>query len=201
MTIVDWAVGGVLGRSWLYAQMAAMNHAIYRWRRQTRFLAMFDVDEYLLPRQPHPTLAALVDGYRQVFASLPLAGLRFRSHFFGGVRGSFPPADRLVIDTFEFADENVTVDGYQKLIVLPDRVSQRVNIHSLEAQPWLEISPAHAVLNHYWWTRPRPAGGNVRETEIIERFGEALRSRVPRESLAASASRRPSTWARGGANN
>ena len=47
VTLVNWPYPPLKGRFWNSVQRAAMNHCLWSFGRFTRWLAMFDVDEYL----------------------------------------------------------------------------------------------------------------------------------------------------------
>ena len=149
---------------------------------------MFDVDEFILPRSSDdmPSLLhrfdARVDAERLGAVGLPC-------QFFGGGRSKSLP-EGLLPELYTLRDPGVERQGYEKLIVAPAHIDNRLNIHSLVREPLLMLNESDAIFNHYWWQRPR-ATSTVPEDELMRRFGARFRARVPLDSLTRSSLAKP----------
>lgn len=186
VTVVDWRIGeryqhwGAV--SWLYAQMAAMNHFLVRFGGDAgEWVGMLDVDEFVFfPSDANATL------YDNLLATSDeaCAGVAVRCRFFGGRRATQLPEDFLP-RFMHLAEAAVEVHGYEKVFVRPQRIQWRVNIHSLVRERLCVAEPAHAHMQHYWWNRARPTA-TVVDKSFWQRYGAHLERVVDASALKRS---------------
>jgi hypothetical protein len=187
VTVFDWRIGDRYQHwgavSWLYTQMAAMNHFLVRFGAEcAEWVGMFDVDEFVFfPGAP--------DSIGALLARSPqwddCAGVALRCRFFGGQRTKLLPEDFLP-RAMQRAEADVEKQGYEKVFVRPRRIQWRVNIHSLVRER-LCFCDAHADahVQHYWWNRPRP-NATTPESALWQRYGDRLSRAVDPTALRRS---------------
>jgi len=194
VTVVDWRIGeryqhwGAV--SWLYAQMAAMNHFLVRFGDAAagEWVGMFDVDEIVyFPRDANATL---LDGLLAA-SDAACAGVAVRCRFFGGRRTTQLPADFLP-RFMHLAEADVEPHGYEKLFLRPHRVQWRVNIHSLVRERLCTADAARVHMLHYWWNRPRP-NATTFDDSFWRRYGPHL-ERVVDPALIRHSDRAQKQW-------
>jgi hypothetical protein len=191
VTIVDWRIGLRYQHwgsfSWLYSQMAAMNHFLVRFGAASEWIGMFDVDEFVHFVADDEPKSVYDDLLGVVMANDSLcAGIALRCRFFGGQRRVALPEDFLP-RMMQLAEPDVEAHGYEKLFVQPTRIQWRVNIHGLVRERLCTADAhKHAHMLHYWWNRPRRTA-TVQDDTLWRRYGARLVERVPPDTLRRSA--------------
>jgi hypothetical protein len=149
---------------------------------------MMDVDEFMLPRQTDSMLDVLNEFDVRADRE-QLGALGMYCQFYGGSRSKSLP-EGLLPELYTLRDDGVELQGYEKLIVMPAHIDNRLNIHGLVHEKLLMLNETKAIFNHYWWQRPR-SGSTVEDDELMRRFGERWRQRVPLASLRRSSLAKP----------
>jgi len=149
--LIDWPSDPT--RSWAGVQHTGVNHAIYHSQDETRWLAIMDVDEFLVPLQ-HYTLVEFLkehENYGQVVVMW---------RYFGTSGVEKIPEDRLMIETLTMREKFVPGNVNDvKSIVKPKAVSYG-EVHESKLKDGfqtkyyndgLEESPP--IIMHHYWTR------------------------------------------------
>lgn len=149
--LIDWPSDPT--KSWAGVQLTGVNHAVYHAQDESRWLAIMDVDEFLVPLHHYSLIDFLEEheNYAQVVVMW---------RYFGTSGVEKIPEDRLMIETLTrreaFVPGNVN-DG--KSIVRPKAVHY-AKVHESELKPGfqtkyyndgLEESPP--IIMHHYWTR------------------------------------------------
>lgn len=189
-TVIDWRIGQRYQHwgsfSWLYSQIAAMNHFLVRFGPASEWVGMFDIDEFVYFVNDNQKHSIYVDLLQAIVADDSLcAGVALRCRFFGGQRRLTLPEDFLP-RYMHLGEADVEEHGYEKVFVRPARLQWRVNIHSLVRER-LCVADAHklAHMQHYWWNRPR-RNATVRDDSLWRRYGARLLERVPPSAILRS---------------
>lgn len=143
-----------------FPQREAFVLALARVKNQTKWLALIDVDEYILPLK-HDNLKEFLSEYEAY------GGVSINWQCFGTSHVSSIPPGEFMIEHLTFkALPEFRMNTCVKCIVRPERIKEVVSLHSFRCvspyfivrpnkskQPLSATSPAQTdtiVLNHYW---------------------------------------------------
>lgn len=118
------------------AQMEAYNDAVKRSRGVSKYLALIDVDEFLVPMKHDRAIDAIEDIFR-AYEETPFKfpgscaaggiGINWRVY---GTSGHQTPADGLVIDEYKYrGPDDMMINCHIKSIVKPECVKTIINPH------------------------------------------------------------------------
>ena len=148
VTIRHWTGTGYLHE----VQIDALRHCLRRVRGETRWLAFFDVDEFLFPARESTLTTALERHYRFCSSvSIPWRSFGPSGH------ATAPPG--LVAESYtRRAERGHPLNGAVKTIYRPGRIVRLGGYaaHRAWCVPPTRLDADHFQLNHYW-TRARDA--------------------------------------------
>jgi hypothetical protein len=162
VTLIEWP-SKEKGGNWLPDQRAAYNHCIARCVNKTQWLALIDVDEFMVPVDKETVTAYLAE-----FKQQPAVGaVKMNWQLFGTSGVPTLPSDRLLIETltlkapWNYASKDIPNNTIFKSIVRPEAV-QLFRIHEGDYKPPFYAYPKggqgrmqpvqidRIQLNHYW---------------------------------------------------
>lgn len=146
-------------KDWTPYQAKVYNHCIKKVKRRTKWLAIIDTDEFIVPVQ-HNNLKELLTNYEE------LAGLQIFWQFFGtSYIYEIPKTQTLIESLLMKAPKDSEVNYNFKTIVRPDRVS-KFYVHGGDyIHPFFALFPHNTrggarqpihidiVRIHHYWTR------------------------------------------------
>lgn len=157
VTLIDWAYEHADLPDWDKLQISAYNRAIELAKKKTVWLAIIDIDEFLVPIKSS-SIAEMLSPYR---SDSKIGGICIPWVFFGTSHVSKIPENKLMIELLTLnagpaAGGNINAiwgQGAFKSIVRPKYVKNAVSPHyciyeSKRSHIMLEFSEAQ--INHYW---------------------------------------------------
>lgn len=160
--LIDWPYEYPHGnlKLWGQIQLNSYNHAINHVKEETKWLAIIDIDEFLVPVQNENLVQLLSD-----YENDKVGGLCVNWQMYGTSFVPKIPENKLLIEMLVLkADANSSVNTHVKTIVRPERVL-KPNIHRCSYQtPFVGINSNGEVtkgshqevlidkilINHYW---------------------------------------------------
>ena len=149
--LIDWPSNP--NGSWAVAQYASVRDAIYYAQEETRWLAIMDVDEFLVPLK-HYSLVDFLDEHEN-FGQIVVMW-----RYFGTSGVEKIPGDKLMIETLVQREAFVPGNVNQSKTILKPKAVQLGMVHVSELKPGfktkyyddgLEESPP--IIMHHYWTR------------------------------------------------
>lgn len=145
--IIKWPYPYYLRVSRNSAQATQQNHSLYAFR-QAKYIAFFDVDEYMNPQSPYTSLTTLL---QDIVRTNHIDETNIGSYLLQN-RWFYNPFQKPVQD-YEFFciddTNNITKEGHEKSIVIPENV----DIHGIHktsiAKAIVRISNTLLYFNHY----------------------------------------------------
>jgi len=174
ITLIDWP--SPRNVKWTPYQRAAYFHCLSLARGMTRWLAVIDIDEFLVPMS-HDTVTEFLSGYEEYGVVLGLW------HLFGTSHVERIPDDRLMVETLTLAAHHPKYNEkrFTKAIIKPHRV-KTIGLHDSKsswgkyrANPWFDgrhddfPTPRPELRIHHYWQRDIDFFMNVKK-ERRERF-------------------------------
>lgn len=150
VTTIDWNLPSVIhsGHIWYNGQLSAHNDCLYRAMALTEYLAVIDIDEYIVPHNGHKTLTKVIP---KLFGP-NVCGLSFESAFFDKKFTKSKSQSKLV--TVRNTGRSAVFSKVRtKVLVKPSRIFE-VGIHHI-SKPALEdykvqkVDTSVAYLHHY----------------------------------------------------
>lgn len=135
------------------AQMSAYNDAVVRCRYETRYLALIDTDEFLMPMKHDRA----IDAIEEIFASYEDTPFKFpgscKAGGIGinwrvfGTSGHETPAEGLVIDEYRYrGPDGLMINSHIKTICKPLAVKNIINPHFVIYEPGYWCISEHGSL-------------------------------------------------------
>jgi len=149
--LFDWANSYPEGKEglWIKVQTDAINDAILRSKEKTKWLAIIDIDEFLVPIR-YNTITDLLNAYERIVPKLSQVMLHWV--MFGTSNVFQIPADRLLIESMT-KNGGRKHDSLYKSIVKPKDATECGNTHYAGLMPKrkeVHVLFEHGQINHYW---------------------------------------------------
>lgn len=155
VTLIDWPSSRE--EDWIPHQILAYNDCIEKVKKKTKWLAVIDIDEFLVPVKAS-SLAKLLKNYESY------GGVQFFWQFFGTSHFYEKPANQTLIETFVMKAPKEYGGNYNFKTVCQPKAVKKFHVHGADYHhPWYGIFPhgtrggAHqpihidiARCNHYW---------------------------------------------------
>lgn len=160
--LIDWPCNYPAGNKkfWCQVQIKSYINALNRAKGETKWLAIIDMDEFLVPVKDNNLV-----NFLSAYENDNIGGVGVNWQMFGTSFVPMIPEKKLLIETLVLkTDPNNSINRYVKTIVRPERV-ERPSIHSciyknhfiavnsdgkLTKGSFQDILIEKIVINHYW---------------------------------------------------
>lgn len=143
--LIEWSFDYDNHEGWLNIQCSAYNDAIIKSKNRSKWLALIDSDEFLVPKE-NDNIQNIIKKYdRKQIGAIEVQWVNFGT---SGVKKI--PEDKLMIETLLL---NGGPDIFYKSIVRPTKVSICISAHfCILQEPFIRkvVSLKEIQLNHYW---------------------------------------------------
>jgi len=149
--LIDWPSDP--SRSWAMSQYCSVRRAIYDYQDETRWLAIMDVDEFLVPLEHYSLIDFLNEHekYGQIVVMW---------RFFGTSGVEKIPEDQLMIETLLQREAFVPGKVNQSKSIVKPKAVQLGMVHISELKPGFEtkyyndgLEEFPPIIMHHYWTR------------------------------------------------
>lgn len=157
VTLIDWPSDP--SKDWTPHQVDAYNHCIETYKNKTCWLAIIDLDEFIVPVK-HDSLTALLKNYEGA------GGLQIFWQFFGTSWIKSIPSDKTLVESLVLKAPKDYGGNYNFKTIVQPKTVKKYYVHGGEYHhPWHELfphgtrggamQPIHVdiVRIHHYWTR------------------------------------------------
>lgn len=155
--LIDWPFEAENWRHWDNIQVAACKDAVERATGETKWLAIIDSDEFLVPKA-YPNIKTLLASYENIPS---VGGICLTWVCFGTSNVANVPEDKLMIEVLTCNEglacggnlSAIWNSGSYKSIVRPERVSLVPSPHYCKYVPGCAhgmLAASIGLINHYW---------------------------------------------------
>lgn len=188
VTLIDWKLPSLIRKNqiWYNGQLSAHNDCLYRAMSLTQYLAIIDIDEYLVP---HNNKRTFHESFEDLFTA-DTCGLSFDSAFYDQKFTNLTAKKKTGLVTVDLTGRSKLFSKVRtKVMVQPTKIFE-VGIHHIskpatEDYKVLKVNTSIAYLHHYRTCVPNYGMkcGNSEIDETLQPFSDDLKKAV--ESIQA----------------
>lgn len=176
VTVVDWHWHPRYAGLFVY-QQAEENSCLLRARGVARWVALYDVDEFFVPRKPGTTFRSLLSQVGPEIGALQLHTQWFGPHTDVALQAHLDATSRFVTARVVAAGE-IVLDARQKCVVRPEAITY-FSIHSVAVGAEMHaVNDAAVRISHYKY------GGSAQRFSMLDYTARDAAVKVP--ALAAA---------------
>lgn len=185
--LTEWTQHAYNWQEWDHTQVAAYRHALGKAKHHTRWLAIIDIDEFIVPVSTDNLITLL-----KRYENRTLGGVCAMWYFFGTSHVEKIPSNKLLIETLVLHSgpanngeiNNVWKHGAYKSIVRPEYVSEISSphyCHYVKGREHVMLENDLIRINHYW----------TRDNDFL------MNEKIPRRQAWGQDSQSVISWAAG----